>query len=144
MTTHETIRTVRTADPNVAPEDRPLSELVQAMSTDSALLVRQEVELFKQELSLRMTSLKTPAAGIAIGGVLALVGVLALTATLVLLLALVMDLWLAALIVGALYLIGAGILISTNKKKLEEAQLKPDETLRSSRESLRSLKEAWR
>jgi uncharacterized membrane protein YqjE len=102
-------------------QDRPLSELVQQASQQTAKLVRQEIRLAQVELQE-----KGKRAGIGAGmfggaGLVALYGVGALIATVILLLATAIEPWLAGLIVAAVLLALAGVLALTGKKQVEQA-----------------------
>jgi hypothetical protein len=81
--------------------DHPLGEIAQALTRDVSLLVRQEVELAKAEMTQK-GRVAAPGLGmIGAAGIAALMAAGALTAFLILVLALFLDAWLAALIVGA-------------------------------------------
>lgn len=125
-------------------EDRSLAELLRALSSDTTTLFRQESELLRREMDGRMARAKREVAVLGAGGVIAYVGALALTAAVILALALVMSAWAAALLVGAVYVVIGGIMLVTGRKKLEDEELAPRETLRSVRTDLRTMREAVR
>jgi hypothetical protein len=125
-------------------EDRPLKELLRELSDDSARLVRQESELFRREMDARVDRIQREVTMLGAGGVVAYVGVLALSAALILLLALAMPLWVAALLVGAAYVIAGGALVATGKKKLQEEDLAPRQTIQSVRRDVHAVREAMR
>lgn len=125
-------------------EDRSLAELLRALSSDTATLFRQESELLRREMDGRMARTKREVAVLGAGGVIAYVGALALTAAVILALALVMSAWAAALLVGAVYVVIGGIMLVTGRKKLEDEELAPRETLRSVKTDLRTMREAVR
>jgi uncharacterized membrane protein YqjE len=102
-------------------QDRPLNELVQQASQQTAKLVRQEIRLAQVELQE-----KGKRAGIGAGmfggaGLVALYGVGALIATIIMLLATALEPWLAGLIVAGVLLALAGVLALTGKKQVEQA-----------------------
>ncbi len=101
--------------------DRPVGELLKELSEQTTMLVRQELELAKLELTE-----KGKKAGIGAGmfggaGIVGFYAVGALTACLILALATAVDGWLAALIVAALYGLAAGVLALSGKSKVQQA-----------------------
>ena len=122
-------------------QDRPLSELVQEASQQTAKLVRQEIRLAQVELQQ-----KGKRAGIGAGlfggaGLVALYGVGALIATVIMLLATAMDSWLAGLIVAGVLLGLAGVLALTGKKQVEQATPPaPEQAIESVQEDVDEVK----
>src|ERR1035437_6013424 len=101
--------------------DRPVGELLKELSEQTTMLVRQELELAKLELTE-----KGKKAGIGAGmfggaGIVGFYAVGALTACLILALATAVDGWLAALIVAAIYGLAAGVLALSGKSKVQQA-----------------------
>lgn len=112
-------------------EERPLAELVAQVSRDGSLLLKQELELAKQELGEKARGLTKATVSLAVGGLVLYAGVLALVAALALLLALALPAWLAAGLVG-LVVTGVGaVMVGQGKKKLTELDLEPKKTLES-------------
>jgi uncharacterized membrane protein YqjE len=100
--------------------EQPIGELLKQLATETTTLVRQELDLAKAEM--REKGKKAgPAVGMigAAGGV-ALLAAGALTAFLILALDGVMPNWLAALIVALVYGVGAGVLYSRGKEKVDD------------------------
>ena len=105
----------------MADSDRPVGELLKELSEQTTMLVRQELELAKLELTE-----KGKKAGIGAGmfggaGIVGFYAVGALTACLILALATAVDGWLAALIVAAVYGAVAGVLALSGKSKVQQA-----------------------
>jgi uncharacterized membrane protein YqjE len=105
----------------MADSERPVSELMRELSTQTSTLVHQELELAKLELAE-----KGKQAGIGAGmfggaSVVGLYAVGALTACLVLALATAVTGWLAALIVAVVYGAAAGGLALMAKAKVKQA-----------------------
>lgn len=101
--------------------DRPVGELVQQLSQQTATLVREELQLAQLEMKE-----KGKRAGIGAGlfggaGVIAVYGGGALVATLILVLATFLEPWIAALIVTVVLFAIAGVLALTGKKEVEQA-----------------------
>jgi uncharacterized membrane protein YqjE len=102
-------------------QDRPLGELVQQASQQTAKLVRQEIRLAQLELQE-----KGKRAGIGIGafgsaGVVATYASGALVAATVMLLATAIEPWVAATIVGVALLAVAAVLALFGKKQVDRA-----------------------
>jgi hypothetical protein len=121
--------------PNPADEparsERSVAALLSDLANETALLVRQEVALFKAELSEKLARTGQGAGALAAGGLIAFSGWLALLAAAVLGLSNVVAPWLAALIVGLVVLaLGAGLLLF-GKSRLD---LVPRRSFRSLRE----------
>ena len=107
------------ADPTM--DDRPVGQLVQEMSQQTALLVRKELELAQLEMKD-----KGKRAGIGAGlfggaGVVALYGGGVLIAAIVLVLGTALEPWIAALIVAVVLFAVAGVLGLTGKKQVDQA-----------------------
>jgi hypothetical protein len=101
--------------------DRPLSELLQQASEQTATLVRQELQLAQLELQQKGKRAGIGAGAFGGAGLVAAYGVGALAATAILLLGTALKPWLAALIVAAALLAVAGLLALFGKKQVERA-----------------------
>jgi uncharacterized membrane protein YqjE len=101
--------------------DRPLSELLQQASEQTATLVRQELRLAQLELQQKGKRAGIGAGAFGGAGLVAAYGVGALVATAILLLGTAIKPWLAALIVAAALLALAGVLALFGKKQVERA-----------------------
>src|SRR5215212_79746 len=121
--------------------DRPVGELLKELSTQTTMLVRQELELAKAEMAEKG---KQAGLGAGMFGGAGLVGVLALgalTASLIAALATGMDLWLAALIVAVVYAAVAAVLALVGKKKTQEAAPPaPEQAIESTKEDVQWAK----
>lgn len=104
--------------------DAPVGELFKRLSADLSLLMRQEFELFRTEMTektVRAGKRVGEGAGMLSGAAVAgLMALATLTTTVILVLALVMPAWVAALIVTAVYGLTAAILAVSGKRKIEE------------------------
>jgi hypothetical protein len=101
--------------------ERPLSELLQQASEQTATLVRQELRLAQLELQQKGKRAGIGAGAFGGAGLVAAYGVGALVATAILLLGTAIKPWLAALIVAAALLALAGVLALFGKKQVERA-----------------------
>jgi len=117
--------------------DRSMGELLARLSRETTLLIRQEIELAKVELSEKGKQAGAGAGMFGAAGVGALCALGAFTAFLILALATVIAPWLAALIVAVVYGIVAGVLAITGKKKFAEAApLVPEQTVQTLKEDV--------
>jgi uncharacterized membrane protein YqjE len=122
--------------------DRPVGDLVQQLSQQTAALVRQEMRLAQVELQE-----KGKRAGIGAGmfggaGLVALYGVGALIAAAILLIGTALEPWLAAMIVGAVLLAVAGVLALLGRKQVDKATPpKPERAIESAQRDVAHVKE---
>jgi hypothetical protein len=97
----------------MAKDERPLPALFIEFADEMTLLIRQEADLIKVEISEKFSHLGLGLASVMIGGLLASSGLLVLLASAVLALAHLVPTWLAALIVGLIIsLAGSAFLLS--------------------------------
>ena len=129
-------------DPEVlAPRikaDRSITALLSDLASETVLLVRQELALFKAELQEKFGRIGKGATALGVGTFVALSGWGVLLAAAVLGLATVLPAWLAALIIAIVALAIGGALIFIGKSRFDADSLVPHRTLRSLRED-----EAW-
>jgi len=82
-------------------EERSLGELFGDLARETGMLVRQEVQLAKTEMTHKASEVGKDIGFLAVGGAVAYAGLLALVATLIIILGTVgLPWWLASLIVG--------------------------------------------
>ena len=124
-----------------ANDNKPVGELVQDLSQQTAALVRKELQLAQLELTE-----KGKRAGIGAGlfGGASVIAVYALgvfIAAAVLGLATVLEPWLAAVIVGVVLLAAAGIASLVGKKQVEQAvPPAPEQAIQSSKRDVDEVK----
>jgi len=122
--------------------DKPVGELVQELSRQTATLVRQELQLAQLEMKE-----KGKRAGVGAGlfggaGGLAFYGLGALIAAGVLLLATALEPWIAALIVAVALFAVAGTLAISGKKQVEQATpAAPEQAIESTKKDIDEVKE---
>jgi uncharacterized membrane protein YqjE len=117
--------------------DQSFGDLFKQLSEQASTLVRQEAELAKTELREKGKRAGVGAGLVGAGGVLALGAFGALTAMLILVLALWVEAWLACLIVTAVYGVGAAILATTGKRKVQAAAPPvPEQTIETLKEDV--------
>lgn len=121
--------------------DRPVRELVSDLWEDTQLLLRQELKLASSELEAKIEATKADLVKAALGAGALYAGVLALVAALVLFLAKFMAPWVSALIVGVAVL-GLGYALVRSGKDISTRSLKPERTVNSLRQDVRTMREA--
>jgi hypothetical protein len=116
-------------------EERSLSELFGELMQEVKLFFRQEMQLFKIEMSQKASQAGKDVAFVAIGGALAYTGLLVLLASAILALALVIPGWASALIVG-LVVVGVGYaLLQKGLSDLKQINPTPEHTISSLKET---------
>jgi uncharacterized membrane protein YqjE len=126
----------------VHDEDRSLKQLVSNLGQDMGLLVRQEVQLAKTEITEKVSQVAKGGAMIGVGAFMAYVGLLALAATLVLIgIAIGIVAWLSALIVTVLFLLVGWSVIQGGRTSMTEGPPPLQHTKTTTQETVRQLKE---
>jgi xanthine/uracil permease len=122
-------------------DNRSLGELFSELANETTMLVRQEIQLAKTEMTQKATQAGKDAGMIGAGGALAYAGLLALIAALIIGLGELIPLWLSALIVG-LVVVGIGyMLIQRGLTALKQIDPKPQQTIQSLQEDKEWVKE---
>lgn len=123
-------------------DERPVAQLVQDLSQQTATLVRQELRLAQLEMQQ-----KGKKAGVGIGlfggaGVVAVYGLGVLIAAAVLALATAVDGWLSALIVAVVLFAVAGVAALLGKKEVAEATPPvPEQAIDSTQKDVQEIKD---
>lgn len=110
-------------------EERSLGALFSDLSQEMQRLIRDEIALFKGEMSQKISTGFKAVSFLAIGGIVLFAGLLALISTVILALAAVMPGWVAALIVSAVVLGTGYFLLQRGLTDLRETDFSPRETL---------------
>ena len=118
-----------------------IGELFKRLTGDMTLLMRQEFELFRTEMTekgKRVGKQVGEGAGMLSGAAICgLFALAALTTTAILLLALVMPAWAGALIVTVIYGIAAAVMAVAGKHKLEDLEAPvPNQTIETVKEDV--------
>ena len=121
--------------------ERPVRELVSDLWDDAQLLIKQELKLASSEVESKLEATKADLTKAALGAGALYAGVLTLVAALVLFLAKFMALWVSALIVGVAVL-GTGYALARSGKNISARKLKPERSVNSLREDVRTMREA--
>lgn len=132
---------VTASDTHARPtEDRTLGSLVSDLSGDLSTLMRQELALAKAELR---DEAKKAGQGVGMLGGAAFCGwmtAIFVSLTAIWLIAKGLDLWIAALIVTAIWAIGGAVLALAGRKKLQQVNATPQQTVDSLKEDAQWLK----
>jgi VIT1/CCC1 family predicted Fe2+/Mn2+ transporter len=117
--------------------EQPIGDLARDLTRDLSLLVRQEVELAKSEMTQK-GRVAAPGLGmIGAAGVVALMAAGAMTAFAVIVLAVFLPDWLSALVVGAVLAAVAYGLAMRGKERVEQAgSPMPEQTIETVKEDV--------
>jgi hypothetical protein len=124
--------------------ERSIAALLSDLASETILLLRQELALFKAELREKFSRAGQGATALGAGALIAFSGWLVLLAAAVLGLATAVPGWLAALIVAIVVLAVGAMLLLFGKNQLDAQSLTPQRSLRSLREDEAWLKERLR
>jgi hypothetical protein len=117
--------------------ERPIGQVAKDLTSDIALLMRQEIELAKAEMAQKG---RTAAPGLGMfggAGIVALCAAGALTAFLILVLSLFLPEWAGALIVGAVLAAVAFVLVQQGKERVADAgKPVPEQTIETVKEDV--------
>ena len=124
-------------------QERSIGELFGQLTQDTALLVRQEVQLAKSEMQQKISRATRDLVSLATGGTVVLLGGLALTAALILVLAGPVGLapWLAALLVGVVLAAGGYTMLHRGLSDLKRTDPTPRRTVESIKQDIQWAKE---
>lgn len=115
-------------------------DLLRSLSRGIGVLLKQEVEFAKVEVSKQMAHARKGVIFLAMGAMLGFSGFLVLLAAAVFALAQVVPLWLSALLVGLAIVIAGGILLWSGKNELKAEKLKPQKTIDVVKEDISWMK----
>ncbi len=126
-------------------DERSLGELFGDLARETSMLVRQEVQLAKTEMTQKASAVGKDIGFLAVGGAIAYAGLLALIATLIIILGTIgLPWWLAALIVGVI-VAGAGYaLVQKGLSALKHQNMAPQQTIQTLQEDRQWAKEQMR
>lgn len=120
--------------------DLSLPDLLRQLSSDTATLVRQEVQLARAELSETGKKAGKSAAGFGTAAIFGLGAFGALTTTLIAVIALALPVWVAALIVTVVYAIVAFVGAQSGKKALTDAAPTVPQTVATVKEDVEAVR----
>lgn len=124
-------------------QERSIGELFGQLSQDMTLLVRQEVQLARTEMSDKLSRFSTNLISVLAGGFVAYLGGLALVACVILALRDLANISLAvsALIVGAILAIIGWIMLQRGLKDMKRVDLAPRRTVETLKDDVQWAKE---
>ncbi len=130
------------SSPEPPRDERPIGQLVQDLSQQTATLVRQELRLAQLEMQQKGKRAGIGASMFGGAGLVAVLGLGALVAAAILALATAVAPWLAALIVAIVLFAIAGAVALIGKKEVSEATPPvPERTIESVQEDVHEIKE---
>jgi hypothetical protein len=124
-------------------QERSIGELFGQLSQDMTLLVRQEIQLARTEMSEKLSRLATNLISVAAGGFVAYLGGLALVAAVILALRDLANISLAvsALIVGAILAVIGWVMLQRGLKEMKRVDLAPRRTVETLKDDVQWAKE---
>jgi len=121
--------------------DESLIDNLKRLVRETSLLLRQELELARAEITQKLRGLGVGGALLIVAALLAIAALATLTACLILALTLVLAAWLAALIVTAIYLLGALLFALIGRSRITRALPPvPEQTIQTLKEDIEWLK----
>ncbi|HEY9013624.1 MAG TPA: phage holin family protein [Gemmatimonadales bacterium] len=129
--------------PELRQQERSIGELFGQLTQDMTLLVRQEVQLARTEMSEKLSRVTANVISVAAGGFVAYLGGLALVAAVILALRDLANISLAlsALIVGAILAIAGYVMLQKGLKELKRVDLAPRRTVETLKDDVQWAKE---
>jgi len=129
--------------PELRQQERSIGELFGQLTQDMTLLVRQEIQLARTEMSEKLSRVTANAISVAAGGFVAYLGGLALVAAVILALRDLANISLAlsALIVGAILAIAGYVMLQKGLKELKRVDLAPRRTVETLKDDVQWAKE---
>jgi hypothetical protein len=124
-------------------QDRSIGELFGQLTQDMTLLVRQEIQLARTEMSEKLSRFTTNLVSVLSGGFVAYLGGLALVAALILAVRDLANISLAwsALIVGAVLAIVGYVMLQKGVKEIKRVDLAPRRTVETLKDDVQWAKE---
>jgi protein-S-isoprenylcysteine O-methyltransferase Ste14 len=116
-------------------------DTVRALFSDFTLLVKQEFDLARAEMSEKFEQIQVGVAAIAAGLLIAFVALLVLVQALVVALSNIMPPSIASLLVGIILAVVAFVSVTMGRQSLAARNLTPQRTLDSLRDSAETIKE---
>jgi uncharacterized integral membrane protein len=116
-------------------------ELISQLANNSAALVRDEIDLAKQEMREKVASFRSAVVLIAVGAAIGLLAVLALIAAAIVGLGHLVGMATSALIVGIVLAVMAGLPLLMGLSRLRRTSLKPEQTIETLEEDKEWLKQ---
>jgi uncharacterized membrane protein YqjE len=116
-------------------------KLLGELASTSAALIRDQIELAKEEMRENLARLRSGLVALAFGAVIGILALATLCAAAVIGLGIFIGIGMSALAVGLGLAAVAGIIAGLGLSRLKRARLKPKETVRSLKENKEWLKD---
>jgi uncharacterized membrane protein YqjE len=131
------------AMPELRQQERSIGELFGQLTQDMTLLVRQEIQLARTEMSEKISRVTANLLSVGAGGFVAYLGGLALVGALILAIRDLADISLAwsALIVGAVLAIIGYVMLQRGLKELKRVDIAPRRTVETLKDDVQWAKE---
>lgn len=134
---------------NERRDERSIGQILRELTHETSLLLRQEVDLAKTEMSEKASRVGTNLGSVAVGGAVAFLGAIALLMAVIYALGAILNnfvspdtaSWLAPLIVGAILAAAGYSLMTKALATLKQESLAPKKTTQSLQENKAWLKE---
>jgi MFS family permease len=128
--------------PELRQQERSIGELFGQLTQDMTLLVRQELQLARSEMSEKLSRLTANMISVIGGGFVAYVGALALVAALILALHDLADIspWVSAFSVGAVLAIAGYVMLKRGLTELKRVDLAPKRTVENIKDDVQAIK----
>jgi uncharacterized membrane protein YqjE len=128
--------------PELRQQERSIGELFGQLTQDMTLLVRQEIQLARTEMSEKLSRLSSNLISVATGGLVAYMGAWALVAALILALHQLADIspWVSALIVGVVLAIAGYAMLKRGLNELRRVDLSPRRTVENIKDDVQAIK----
>jgi putative superfamily III holin-X len=129
--------------PELRQQERSFGELFGQLTQDMTLLVRQEVQLARTEMTEKVSRATTNLVSVGAGGMVVYLGGLALMAALILAVRDLANISLAwsALIVGGIMAIIGYMMLQRGLKELKRADLAPRRSVENIKDDVQSIKD---
>lgn len=129
--------------PELRQQERSIGELFGQLTQDMTLLVRQEIQLARTEMSDKLSRFTANLLSVGAGGFVAYLGGLALVAALILAIRDLANISLAlsAVIVGAVLAIVGYVMLQRGLKELKRVDLAPRRTVETLKDDVQWAKE---
>jgi uncharacterized membrane protein len=129
--------------PELRQQERSIGELFGQLTQDMTLLVRQEVQLARTEMTEKLSRLTSNLISVGAGGFVAYLGGLALMAALIFAISDLANISLAwsATIVGAILAIVGYVMMQKGLKELKSTELAPRRSVENIKDDVQSIKD---
>lgn len=132
---------VNTIAPAESTDTGPVSSIVRDVLHDVSRIIRAEIQLARTELSEKGARAGRAAAVLAAAAVTGLLAVACFVTTCIAAMTLIMPLWLAALFMGILLSLASGGAYAMGRSRLEQVDLKPEQTVETLKEDVQWAKQ---